>query len=136
MAILVPMVAHNSVVVALGLVCALAAQTAPSNSPPQVPTSPASSNTQPQDQSETSSSKKSHGKNVRHVRVEEEGSTAPELVQAEALIQKRDYAAAEPLLRAASASDAANYVTWFDLGFVENVLGKVEDSIAAYRRSV
>ena len=30
----------------------------------------------------------------------------------------------------------ANYVAWFDLGFVENGLGKVDDSIAAYRKSV
>ncbi len=120
-----------------GLACALAgAQAAPSNAPSQVPSTPDSSVTQPQDQSGTSSSKKSHGKTVHHVRVEEEGSAAPELVQAEALIQKRDYAGAEPLLRTAAASDAANYVTWFDLGFVENGLGKVDESIAAYRKSV
>jgi len=131
------MVARSGVALALGLACALAgAQTASSNSPSQVPSAPDSSATQPQDQSGTSSSKKSHGKAVRHVRVEEEGSTAPELVQAEALIQKRDYSGAEPLLRTAAASDASNYVTWFDLGFVENALGKVEDSIAAYRKSV
>src|SRR5450432_1959705 len=137
MATLVPMAARRGVALALGLACALAgAQTAPSNSPSPAPSTPDSSATQPQDQSGTSSSKKSHGKPVRHVRVEEEGSTAPELVQAEALIQKRDYAAAEPLLRTALASDASNYVSWFDLGFVENALGKVEDSIAAYRKSV
>jgi tetratricopeptide (TPR) repeat protein len=125
------------VALALGLACALAgAQTAPSNLPSPVPSTPDSSATQPQDQSGTSSSKKSHGKPVRHVRVEDEGSTAPELVEAEALIQKRDYADAEPLLRTAVASDASNYVSWFDLGFVENALGKVEDSIAAYRKSV
>src|SRR5882757_9100431 len=116
MATLVPMVARSGM--ALGLVLGLAwalagAQIAPSNSPSQVPSTPDSSATQPQDQSGTSSSKKSHGKNVRHVRVEEEGSTAPELVQAEALIQKRDYAGAEPLLHTAVASDASNYVSWF-----------------------
>jgi tetratricopeptide (TPR) repeat protein len=137
MAILAPMVAHKGVALALGLACALAgAQAAPSNSPSQVPSTPDSSTSQPQDQSGTSSSKKSHGKAVRHVRVEEEGSTAPELAQAEALIQKRDYAGAEPLLHLAVASDATNYVAWFDLGFVENALGKVDDSIAAYRKSV
>jgi tetratricopeptide (TPR) repeat protein len=32
--------------------------------------------------------------------------------------------------------DPANYVAWFDLGFVENALGKLDDSIAAYRKSV
>ena len=29
-----------------------------------------------------------------------------------------------------------SYVAWFDLGFVENALGKVDQSIAAYRKSV
>src|SRR5258708_38487098 len=133
MATLVAMVARSGVTLGLvfGLACALAgAQTAPSNSPSQVPPTPDSSAAQPQDQPGTSSSRKSHGKNVRHVRVEEEGSTAPELVRAEALIQKRDYAGAEPLLRTAAASDASNYVTWFDLGVVENALGKVEESVA------
>jgi tetratricopeptide (TPR) repeat protein len=32
--------------------------------------------------------------------------------------------------------EPANYEAWFDLGFVENALGKLEDSIAAYRKSV
>src|SRR5271170_7280475 len=102
-------------------------------SPPQPGSSPAD---QPQEQSGSSSSQKSHGKTAHHVRVEEEGSAAPELEQAEALIQKHDYFAAEPLLRKALAGDASNYVAWFDLGFVENGLGKVDDSIAAYRKSV
>ncbi len=30
----------------------------------------------------------------------------------------------------------ASYVGWFDLGFVENALGNVDASIAAYRKSV
>jgi tetratricopeptide (TPR) repeat protein len=80
--------------------------------------------------------------------VPEDGAAPPELAQAEALIQKQDYAAAEPLLRKVLAGDAAgdsakdgsnatsNYVAWFELGFVENGLGKVDESIAAYRKSV
>ena len=60
----------------------------------------------------------------------------PELTKAEELIQKQDYAAAEPLLHKVVKSDPANYVAWFDLGFVENGLGKMDDSIAAYRKSV
>jgi tetratricopeptide (TPR) repeat protein len=32
--------------------------------------------------------------------------------------------------------DPSNYVAWFDLGFVNNALDKVDDSIAAYRKSV
>ena len=59
-----------------------------------------------------------------------------ELSQAEDFIQKKDYAAAEPLLRKVVSGDATNYVAWFDLGFVENGLDKVDDSIAAYRKSV
>ena len=71
-----------------------------------------------------------------HVRVEDESATSPELGRATELIQKEDYAAAAPLLRGVTASDPGNYVAWFDLGFVENALGKLDDSIAAYRRSV
>jgi Flp pilus assembly protein TadD len=73
---------------------------------------------------------------VRHTRVAEEPEPAPELTQAEALIQKHDNAAAEPLLQKAVVRDPANYEAWFDLGFVENGLGKVDESIAAYRKSV
>src|SRR5271165_137188 len=73
---------------------------------------------------------------IRHMRVVENGSAQPELTQAEDLIQKRDFAAAEPLLRKVVASDPANYVAWFDLGFAENGLGKTDESIAAYRKSV
>jgi tetratricopeptide (TPR) repeat protein len=39
-------------------------------------------------------------------------------------------------LRKLVGGDANSYVAWFDLGFVENALGKVDDSIAAYRKSV
>jgi tetratricopeptide (TPR) repeat protein len=73
---------------------------------------------------------------IRHVRVEEKDSAPPELTRAENLIQKSDYAAAEPLLHKVVQADPKNYVAWFDLGFAENGLGKPEDSIAAYRHSV
>ena len=65
-----------------------------------------------------------------------EDSPPPELAQAEDLIQKQDLAGAEPLLHKVVESDPANYVAWFDLGFVDNGLGRVDDSIAAYRKSV
>jgi tetratricopeptide (TPR) repeat protein len=58
------------------------------------------------------------------------------LARAEEFIQKQDFAQAEPLLRKVVGGDAANYVGWFDLGFVENGLGHTEESIAAYRKSV
>ncbi len=74
---------------------------------------------------------------VRHHKVaESDSSFPPELTQAEAAIEKHDYAAAEPLLQKVVAADPANYQAWFDLGFVDNNLGKTDDSIAAYRKSV
>jgi tetratricopeptide (TPR) repeat protein len=72
---------------------------------------------------------------IRHTRVLEPGAP-PELTQAETFIEKRDYTAAEPLLQKVVTSNPENYVAWFDLGFVENGLGKTDDSIAAYRKSV
>ncbi|MFY9949079.1 MAG: tetratricopeptide repeat protein, partial [Candidatus Sulfotelmatobacter sp.] len=68
----------------------------------------------------------------------DDAAAAPtvELTQAEAAIEKRDYAAAEPLLHKLVEHDATSYVAWFDLGFVENALGNVDASIAAYRKSV
>ena len=76
------------------------------------------------------------GQIAHHIKVAEEVAPSPELTKAEALNQKQDYAAAEPLLRKAVGDDPANYEAWFDLGFVENGLGKLDESIAAYRKSV
>jgi len=73
---------------------------------------------------------------IRHTRVVEQGSQPPELTQAEEAIQKGSYATAEPLLQKVVDRDPSNYVAWFDLGFLENAVGKVEESIAAYRKSV
>jgi len=72
---------------------------------------------------------------VRHHReiVEDQ---PPEIAQAEAAIQKNDFASAEPLLRKALDRDPRNYQAWFDLGFVLNKLGRASDSIHAYRQSV
>ena len=67
----------------------------------------------------------------------EDASAQPaELTAAEAAIEKKDYGAAEPLLRKLVDRDPTNYEGWFDLGFVENAQGNVEASIAAYRKSV
>ena len=71
-----------------------------------------------------------------HVQVEDESPDSRDLSRATELIQKQDYAPAEPLLRKVTADEPANYVAWFDLGFVENALGKLDESIAAYRKSV
>src|ERR1700674_1709545 len=73
---------------------------------------------------------------IRHIKVPVESSAPQELTQAEDAIQKQDYSSAEPLLHKVLDHDPANYVAWFDLGFVENALGKLDESIAAYRKSV
>src|SRR5882724_4711901 len=76
-------------------------------------------------------------KTVRHHKVAvDDPSSPPELIQAESAIEKQDYVTAEPLLKKVVAQDPDNYAAWFDLGFLCNALGKTEDSIAAYRKSV
>jgi tetratricopeptide (TPR) repeat protein len=68
--------------------------------------------------------------------VEDFPAEPSQLTEAESAIDKRDYAAAEPLLRKVVDKDPTSYVAWFDLGFVENALGRLDDSIAAYRKSI
>jgi tetratricopeptide (TPR) repeat protein len=87
----------------------------------------------PQSHGQSSSPKKP---TTRHTKVAEEEGSPPELKRAEELIQQKNFAGAEPLLQEVVESDPANYVAWFDLGFVQNLLGKSEDSIASYRKSV
>jgi tetratricopeptide (TPR) repeat protein len=79
----------------------------------------------------------SSSKTVRHHKVPvEDSSQPPELTQAEAAIEKKDYATAEPLLKKVVAAHPENYQAWFDLGFLYNALGNADESIAAYRKSV
>jgi tetratricopeptide (TPR) repeat protein len=79
----------------------------------------------------------SSSKTVRHHKVAvDDPSSPPELIQAETAIEKQDYSTAEPLLKNVVAQDPDNFAAWFDLGFVYNGLGKTEESIAAYRKSV
>src|ERR1700688_4408519 len=78
----------------------------------------------------------STGKTVRHHKVEEQETDGASLAEAESDIDKRDFASAEPLLKKYLESHADNYVAWYDLGFVNHQLGRREDSIAAYRKSV
>jgi Tfp pilus assembly protein PilF len=121
-----------------------AAPAAPSS---QTAQSPQTSGASSQDSSAAPSSKTStqtihektgpnSSRTIRRTRVTEEGSQPPELTQAEDAIQKQDYATAEPLLRKVVEKDPASYVAWFELGFLEYAVGKVDESIAAYRRSV
>jgi Flp pilus assembly protein TadD len=72
---------------------------------------------------------------VRHYK-ERIDDTPPEIAQAEDAIQKNDFTGAEVLLKKAIEKDPKNYQAWFDLGFVLNRVGRVEDSIHAYRQSV
>src|SRR5580704_15834466 len=77
------------------------------------------------------------GKTVRHHKVtEQDPDFPPELAQAEAAIEKKDYTAAEPLLQKVLTVSPNNYQAWFDLGFVDHALQKMDESIAAYRKSV
>jgi tetratricopeptide (TPR) repeat protein len=124
----VPMGANKLLAIAAlalaGSVCIVAQDAAP-------PAGASSPQTSP------SSSSQTH-RSAHYIQVQDEDSpTQPaELTAAEAAIGKNDYLAAEPLLRKFVEHDSASYVGWFDLGFVENALGKVEDSIAAYHKSV
>jgi tetratricopeptide (TPR) repeat protein len=86
--------------------------------------------------SSSSTHRKTGSNSGHHTKVAEEVGPPPELTKAEELIQKKDYLGAEPLLHKVLNEDPANYVAWFDLGFAENGLGKVDESIAAYRKSV
>jgi Tfp pilus assembly protein PilF len=115
--------------VVLALVAGLGSFAQDSNSPAGASSPPPSS--------QSSSQTQTH-RPVHHVQVRDEDSpTQPaELTAAEAAIEKKNYSAAEPLLRKLVERDPASYVAWFDLGFVENALGKVDDSIAAYRKAV
>jgi tetratricopeptide (TPR) repeat protein len=85
----------------------------------------------------SSSSSAAH-RAIHHIQVPDEDAPTqpPELTQAEAAIEKKNYAAAESFLHKLVERDSASYVGWFDLGFVENALGNVDASIAAYRKSV
>ena len=78
----------------------------------------------------------STGQTVRHHRVVETPGPPPELAEAESAIEKRDFAAAEPLLQKVVAANPASFQAWYDLGFVYNALDRREESIAAYRKSV
>jgi tetratricopeptide (TPR) repeat protein len=76
------------------------------------------------------------GKTVRRHKVEEQDPAAAMLTEAESDLDKQDYASAEALLRKYLEAHSDNYVAWYDLGFADHQLGRRDDSIAAYRKSV
>ena len=71
-----------------------------------------------------------------HKEAVEDPNQPPELHQAEAALEQRDYTKAEPLLQKVVQANPKNYVAWFDLGFTYNAMGRVDDSIHAYQQSV
>jgi tetratricopeptide (TPR) repeat protein len=76
------------------------------------------------------------GKTVRHHRVQEGDPDSAKLTEAENDLAKQDYTGAEPILKGIVSAHPANYVAWYDLGFLYHDLGRRDDSIAAYRKSV
>jgi tetratricopeptide (TPR) repeat protein len=73
---------------------------------------------------------------IRHHRVEETDPDAAKLAEAETEIGKHDYAGAEPLLKDYVAAHPESYSAWYDLGYAYHAMGRREDAIAAYRKSV
>jgi tetratricopeptide (TPR) repeat protein len=76
---------------------------------------------------------------VRHHTVVEavpDDTSSPEVEQAEAAMQKNDFAAAEPLLLKAVAAKPGDYRAWFDLGDVYNAANRLSEATEAYRKAV
>lgn len=78
----------------------------------------------------------STSKTVRHHKIAEQDPAAAMLAEAESDLDKQDYANAETLLKKYLETHSDNYAAWYDLGFAYHQLGKRDDSIAAYRKSV
>src|SRR6185312_14900387 len=74
---------------------------------------------------------------VRHHReVVETDSVTPEVKEAEAAIEKRDFAAAEKLLTPVVAANPKDDRAWYDLGFVYKATQRRPQAIDAYRKSI
>ncbi len=73
---------------------------------------------------------------VRHHKVEDQDPAAAWLTEAEADIEKQDFAGAEPLLKKYLDAYPESYSAWYDLGYVYRGLGRKDEAIAAYRKSV
>ena len=76
------------------------------------------------------------GTTVRHHKVEEQDPARAARAEAEADIGKQDYSAAESLLKKSLEAHADDYAAWYDLAFVYHALGRRDDSVSAYRKSV
>lgn len=74
---------------------------------------------------------------VRHSTVQETTSeSSPQVEQAEAALQKGDYASAQPLLEKAVQANPDDFLAWFDLGYVYKATGQTDKAIEAYRKSL
>jgi tetratricopeptide (TPR) repeat protein len=74
---------------------------------------------------------------VRHHRdAVVENAVSPQVEQAEAAIEKRDFTAAEPLLTKAVTDNPKDYRAWYDLGYVYGSTGRKPQQIDAYRKAV
>ena len=73
---------------------------------------------------------------VRHHTVEERDPIAAKLSAAEDSLAKADYASAEPLLKEVVASRPEDYAAWYDLGYLYHAMGRNNESIEAYKKSV
>jgi len=76
------------------------------------------------------------GQTIRHHREQVSGGVNPGVEQAEAAIDKNDFAGAEPLLTKAVAAHPDDFRAWYDLGYVQNALGHPDLAIEAYRKTV
>src|SRR5579864_5783230 len=73
---------------------------------------------------------------VRHHHVAQESEVSPQVAQAEAAIDKKDYTTAEKLLNAATSAKPGDYRAWFDLGRVYGETQRKPQAIEVYRKSV
>lgn len=58
------------------------------------------------------------------------------LDQAETLLAKGDYSAAQPFLQQATVKDPKSYQAWYDLGYCEQALNHNAEALAAYKKSL
>jgi len=70
----------------------------------------------------------------RKVRVRDESATA--LSEAEAAMEKQDFASAEQKLTAITVATPQDYRAWFDLGYVYSATHRKDRAIEAYRKSI
>lgn len=85
----------------------------------------------------TAAGAQSSGTTVRHRRVvEEQPGTSALVREAEAALDRQDYATAERKLKDATAATPNDFQAWFYLGHVYNQTQRPDAAIDAYRRSV